>query len=454
MDDRAIIPAIIAGILIGVAITKVGGVLNAAPNYSNAMIVLEDPRCQICKPELNKVVVLLEKNALQGKIRPVVLDVTRGSGLKLYEKIQKESGANLVPLILFTPDVSKNTLEQVNKALQRMSGRQDNITKVGKYRAVIPVWPTRRFAPGKPGVEVTVEWDGKYDINSVKALLYLSADNVDVNVVKVAGVRLKIRAPAEIIRDLAPYFPLARITDDEIYIPEIHARIYAKQGFGAAVANRIRKMGFDANVAGPLEGNYLLARVVTKYPDIVAKMFPGSQMESGAVAITKQSILRIDAFFAGSNARLLKDLNKVVYYEGNRLQVVPHFLAERNGKYVVFPGGKHAFDLALYSYCAYLQNPENPRAWVPFAYEVHRCDGNCLDLAIKKFGIDENGLRNCVKRAPEILQTFINDEKTSAVTRTEAIINGWYVAGPDNVVNAVCKMLLFPKKAMCEEVNA
>ncbi len=451
MDDRAIIPAIIAGILIGVAITKVGGVLNAAPNYSNAMIVLEDPGCQICKPELNRVVALLEKNALRGNIKPVILDVTRGNGLKLYEKIQKESGANLVPLVLFTPDVSKSTLEQVNKALQEMSGRQENITKAGKYYAVIPVWPTRRFAPGKPRVEVTVEYDGKYDINSVKSLLYLSADNVDVNVVKATGVRLKIRAPAEIIRDLAPYFPLARITDDEIYIPEIHARIYAKQGFGTAVANRIRKMGFDANVVGPLESNYLLARVVTKYPDIVAKMFPGSQMESGAVAIPKQGVLRIDAFFAGSNASLLKELNEVVYYEGNRLQVVPHFLAERNGKYVVFPGGKHAFDLALYSYCAYLQNP---RAWVPFAYEVYRCDGNCLDRTVKKFGIDESMLQNCVKRAPEILQIFINDEKTSAVTRTEAVIDGWYVARPDEAVNAVCEMLLFPKKAMCEEVNA
>jgi|GEM_PF-6812667 len=143
---RYVIIAAVVGFLLGVAVVLAASKYRpAAPYYQKSIVVLQDPNCDICTPELNRTVRFLENNVGNGKVRVVWLDVTRGDGAKIYKQLQ-EVNVNLVPLILISKDLEGNKFfEELNKALAAQGGLRANTALIGNYYALRPLWPTRRY---------------------------------------------------------------------------------------------------------------------------------------------------------------------------------------------------------------------------------------------------------------------------------------------------------------------
>ncbi|MDN5367053.1 MAG: hypothetical protein PWQ11_464 [Candidatus Diapherotrites archaeon] len=429
---------------------------NTGTFYSRSVIVLYDPNCDICTPELNRVVQFMENNLPSAKnVTFIWQDVRSGAGARKYVELVEERNVNLVPLVLFTKDLEDTDFfKELNEAFAASGGIGANLIDVGKYYALRPRWPTRRYVPGKPEVRVTVLASRGVDVNNIKSLLYLSADNVVVDVKETNDTVLRIEATPEIIAAIAPYFPLARVAGGVLEVPKIVVTVFARPDFAEPVENVLKNAGIEANVQTTLYGTYVLANIVTDYPDLVGKLFPGAKYYQNGISITRDETLNIDLFLAGDENEWIDELNRIVSLTrtdgGYRGFVVPHYAAGLQGGNVIFPGGQDAFNRAVAEYCAYLNAPAK---WTEFVSSFRACGGtaDCIESVSKQLSIDADRITNCAQTSSnQILQFFINDTAQNRVTKTSALINGWlYVDEPDRLKDYVCAMLSFPPEELC-----
>ncbi|NPA76299.1 MAG: hypothetical protein GXN93_00915 [Candidatus Diapherotrites archaeon] len=453
--DHGYIFAAIIGFLLGVIVVLVSKGITITPKYSHAMILLDDPHCDVCAPEFNTVANYIDKNIAEGRISVIRLNVYSGAGAKIYAQL-REKNVNLVPLILFTKDLANTQFfTELNKALASRGGLRANLIDLGNYYALRPMWPTRRYVPGEPTVEVNIFVDKNYDVNALKQLLYLSADNVVVHTQKTNDVVVRIDAPHEVITAIAPYFPLARVAYTEIVQPKISATVFSDSILAKPISERLKWADINFQIHQN-NNQYVLASIVTPYPDLVGKIFPGARYYPSGIAITPSETISIDAYFAGSDdENFLKELNAIQATLGRRAIIVPHFAARSNGTTVIFPGGKEAFDRAALTYCAYLQAPQR---WTTFALAVDECNSvskTCVDTAARRADVNADAIIACANQnAQKILQAFVQETARTRITKTMAIIDGWLTSGPKDVVTYVCALVTNPPNNLCKGVNA
>jgi len=449
---KYVIIAAIVGFLLGVAVVLVASKYKpAVPYYQRSIVVLQDPNCDICAPDLNRVVRFLENNVGNGKIRAVWLDVTRGDGAKIYSQL-REANANLVPLILFSKDLEGSKFfEELNKALAAQGGLRANVIRIGSYYVLRPMWPTRRYIPGVPEKIVDVWADKNYNVNGLKRILYLAADNVVVKLHDTTDndVILRVKAPRSVIHAISPYFPLARTTSDEIEVPRVKATILARPEFAKPIESRLMAAGVQTETNTAYYGTYVLANIITAYPDIVGKILPGAHYYANGLSITREEQANLDVFISENENQMLDELNKIVTALGNRITITPHYVVGVDATGLpIMQGGQKAFQRAAAEYCAYLVRPNR---WLAFAEAYGKCtSGNCVEEAAEAADLNAQAVKQCVENSDQLLSFFVNDTARYKIVKTSVLIDGWlYVDEPGMIEKYLCAMISFPPKKLC-----
>gem|GEM_PF-6699638 len=197
-----------------------------------------------------------------------------------------------------------------------------------------------------------------YDVNGLKRILYLAADNVVVNTHEANDVILRIRAQKNVIQAVSPYFPLARTTSDEIEVPRVRAVVLARPEFAGPIEARLRAAGVQTETNTAYYGTYTLANIITPYPDIVGKILPGAHYYSNGLSITREERASLDVFISENEDKIINELNKIATALNDRITIVPHYVVgtDASGR-PVMQGGQKAFRRAAAEYCTYIIKP-------------------------------------------------------------------------------------------------
>ncbi len=451
---------VVIGFILGLAFAAYfgGHVPSGVEKSSKTVYVLSDEKCDICSAPFEQFVSFIENNADTSGVRIVKTSVYRGIGKEIYARLREEN-VNVVPLILMTKDVKGTKFfEDLNKALSQRGGIRTNIIELRNYYALRPLWPTRRYVPGKGETKVTLYADKNVNVDRLKSILYLAADNVIVTEHETNDYYILVEATPEIVKTVAQYYPLSRIADGVLEVPKMRATVLSRPDFAEAVKARLERAGIPADVNIVQYGEYVLAKIVTDYPDIVAELFPGSKYYPDGVVLTRDETATVDVYLAENAEPLLEELNRILYAADGRITVNPHYIVrfDASGKPII-PGGDTGLREMVAEYCAYLNG--GPMKWTSFALSFRECGAteSCIETAAEDANINVDRVKTCYSSsANQIVSFFVQDSARSGVGQTLAIINGWYVLDPriQDIANVLCKMLSFPPKEICEGVRA
>jgi len=439
------VASFILGVLIAILVAKGFGIWG---EYRNAMIILEDEKCDVCTTEFESVVESIRGMEGAEALRIVKLSPYVDDGEILYKKLV-EKNINVVPLILFTKDLAGSAFfAELNK----------NIVDIGEYYVLNPTWPVRRYVPKKGEEHIRIFTDGNVDTSPMKMIIYTAVDNAVVEERNAEGkYLLHVDGPPAAIGALAQFIPLSTHTSTSLEVPYLTVSVRAAPEVLDGIKDLLNRPNIEIKELNEDENISVVAAIMTDRPEIVARLFPGAKMFSDGIIVDRSAQILLDVYLGGEeDGNVLSELINVVSSAPDRVLVRPHYIVMPAKDGWASKTGQDGVERSVIEYCVYLNHGAG--SWLGFT-KVSResCEGieNCWEDVASKLGLDVEKIENCRESKAEVLKFLANDVFGAGVVQPAILINSWYfwTPGTKELKSLACSFLSHPPENLCGGVQ-